>query len=132
MHMVKIGTTLERRGPVPEQDCISFLGPDVKPSLATPAMISRMEFTARDAVLPHLAQGQDTVGTHVNVSHLAATPAGAEITYRATVRAIEGRKIIFDVEAADEQEVIGKGTHERFVIDVARFAEGLKKKFGQT
>ena len=128
--MVKPGTTLERKIVVSEQDAISFLGADVKPSLASPRMIGLMEFACRDAVLPHLDEGQDTVGTHVNVSHLAATPLGDEVTYRATVIEVEGRKLTFEVEARDSREVVGKGTHERYIIDVERFAAGLKKRFG--
>ena len=128
--MVKPGTTLERKIVVSEQDAISFLGVDVKPSLASPRMIGHMEFACRDAVLPHLDEGQDTVGTHVNVSHLAATPLGDEVTYRATVIEVEGRKLTFEVEARDSRDVVGKGTHERYIIDVERFAAGLKKRFG--
>ena len=128
--MADPGATLERKKIVTEQDAISFLGEDVKPSLASPRMIGHMEFTARDAVLPHLEPGQDTVGTHVNVSHLAATPLGDEVTYRATLIVVEGRKLTFEVEARDSRQVVGQGTHERFIIDVKRFAAGLKKKFG--
>ena len=129
--MVEPGIELERKIVVSEEDSITFLGADVKPSLATPAMIARMEITAHDAVQPHLADGQDTVGTRVNVEHLAATPLGAEVTYGAKLTAVDGRRLTFDVEASDEREVVGRGTHERFIIDVERFAAGLRKKFGQ-
>lgn len=129
--MVEVGTSLEKKQIVLEEDCITFLGTDVKPSLATPRMIMWMEYACRDAVLPHLENGQDTVGTHVDVRHLAPTPLGGQITYRATVREIDGRKLTFEVEALDEKETIGKGSHERYVVDVERFAAGLKKKFGQ-
>ena len=128
--MVKPGTTLERKKAVGEQDVISFLGADVKPSLASPRMIGHMEFAARDAVLPHLEPGQDTVGTRVDVSHLGATPLGDEVTYRATLTEVDGRKLTFEVEARDSREVVGRGTHERYIINVERFAAGLKKKFG--
>ena len=128
--MVKPGTTLERKKAVGEQDAISFLGADVKPSLASPRMIGHMEFAARDAVLPHLEPGQDTVGTRVDVSHLGATPLGDEVTYRATLTEVDGRKLTFEVEARDSREVVGRGTHERYIINVERFAAGLKKKFG--
>jgi predicted thioesterase len=129
--MVEAGITLERKRIVSEDDSITFLGADVKPSLSTPRMILWMEYAARDAVLPHLEAGQDTVGVRVDVRHLAATPLGAEVSYRATVAAVEGRRITFEVEAQDGAEMIGKGLHERYVVDVQRFAEGLKKKFGQ-
>jgi predicted thioesterase len=129
--MVEPGITLERKRIVAADDSITFLGADVKPSLSTPRMIQWMEYAARDAVLPHLEPGQDTVGVRVDVRHLAATPLGAEVSYRATVTAVEGRRITFEVEAQDGAETIGKGLHERYIIDVQRFAEGLKKKFGQ-
>ena len=129
--MVEAGITLERKRIVSEDDSITFLGEDVKPSLATPRMILWMEYAARDAVLPHLEPGQDTVGVRVDVRHLAATPLGAEVTYRATVSKVEDRRITFDVEARDGAEIIGKGLHERYIVDVKRFAEGLRKKFGQ-
>ena len=129
--MVEPGISLERRIVVSEEDAITFLGTDVKPSLATPAMIARMEITAHDAVQPHLEEGQDTVGTRVNVEHLAATPLGNEVSYRAKLAAVDGRRLTFEVEASDQREVVGRGTHERFIIDVERFAAGLRKKFGQ-
>jgi fluoroacetyl-CoA thioesterase len=128
--MLAPGIMLEQKHAVTEADAIRFLGPDVPPSLATRSMIWWMEFTCRDAVLPHLEQGQDTVGTRVNISHVAATPLGHEVTYRAKVTAVDGRKLTFEVEARDGEELIGQGTHERFIIDVARFAAGLRKKFG--
>ncbi len=129
--VIKIGATLERKLIVREEDCISFLGGSVKPSLASPQMIGHMEYTARDAVLSHLDEGQDTVGTRVDVAHLGATPSGDEVTYKAVVTAVDGNKVTFDVEAVDSQETVGRGTHERYVIDVERFARGLRKKFGQ-
>jgi fluoroacetyl-CoA thioesterase len=129
--MVEIGITLERKRTVSEDDSITFLGEHVQPSLATPRMILWMEYAARDAVLPRLEPGQDTVGVRVDVRHLAATPLGAEVTYRATVSKVEDRRITFDVEARDGAEIIGKGLHERYIVDVKRFAEGLRKKFGQ-
>jgi predicted thioesterase len=129
--MVEAGITVERKRIVSAEDSITFLGEDVKPSLATPRMILWMEYAARDAVLPYLEPGQDTVGVRVDVRHLAATPMGAEVSYRATVAAVEGRRITFEVEAHAGNEMVGKGIHERHVIDVKRFAEGLRKKFGQ-
>jgi predicted thioesterase len=129
--MVEPGITLERKRAVSEDDSITFLGEGVKPSLSTPRMIMWMEYAARDAVLPHLESGQDTVGVRVDVRHLAATPLGHEVTYRAIVTKVEGRQVTFEVEAHDGTEAVGKGLHERYVIDVKRFAEGLKKKFGQ-
>jgi fluoroacetyl-CoA thioesterase len=128
--MLAPGITLEQKHAVTEAETITFLGGDVPPSLATPAMISRLEFACRDAVLPNLESGQDTVGTRVSVEHLAATPLGKAVTYLAKLTAVDGRRLMFEVEAREGGELIGRGTHERFVIDVARFAAGLKKRFG--
>jgi len=94
-------------------------------------MILWLEFAARDALLPHLEEGQDSVGVRVDVEHLAATPQGASVRYRAEVVSVDGRKVRFAVEAHDGVEVVGKGFHERFVVDVARFARGLQKRFDQ-
>ena len=82
-------------------------------------------------MLPHLDKGQDTVGVRVDVSHLAPTPIGETVAYRATVTKIDGRKVTFEVEAADSRQTVGKGTHERFIVDVERFAERLRKRFGE-
>jgi predicted thioesterase len=129
--MVEPGISLERKRIVSDEDAITFLGDGVKPSLSTPRMIMWMEYAARDAVLPHLEPGQDTVGVRVDVSHLAATPLGEEVTYRATISKVEGRRLTFEVEALDSRETVGKGLHERYIVDVKRFAEGLRKRFGQ-
>ena len=127
--MLQPGISIEQRRAVLQADCITFLGGDVQPSLSTPAMILWMEMACRDLVKPHLEEGQDTVGVRVDVEHLAASPAGAQVVYRAKLTAVEERKVSFDVEAADGEEIIGRGRHTRFVIDVERFARRLKKRF---
>ena len=127
--MVKPGITLEQKRQVLREDAITFLATDVKPSLASPSMIRWMEYAARDAVLPHLDEGQDTVGVRVDVAHLAPTPMGETVVYRATVTEVDGRKVTFEVEACDSRQTVGKGTHERFIIDIERFADRLRKQF---
>ena len=127
--MLKPGIEYEEKRVVSERDAITFLGDAVQPSLSTPSMINWMEFAARDGVKSHLDPGQDTVGTRVEVEHLAATPLGAEVTYRSKLVAVEGRRLTFEIEAADAKEVVGRGRHERHVIDVERFAAGLRKRF---
>jgi len=87
-----------------------------------------MEITARNTVKPHLLDGQDTVGTQVNVRHLAATPIGMQVRFYAEVLSVEGQRVLFKVEAHDEKEKIGEGTHERFIVDVGRFATRLQAK----
>ena len=113
---------------VSDAEAIHFLGKEVTPALSTPSMILGLEITARDAVLPLLEPGQDTVGTHVNVSHLAATPLGMKVIFRATLKTVDRRRLTFAVEAYDEKDKIAEGTHERFIVDVARYAERLNAK----
>jgi fluoroacetyl-CoA thioesterase len=96
--------------------------------LATPHMIALMEGAAQQSVAPYLADGQSTVGVHVDVRHLAATPLGMQVRVRAELMAVDGRKLTFKVEAFDASEKIGEGVHERFVIDLARFEDRLKRK----
>lgn len=126
--MLEPGILLEQVRVVRRDDCINFLGADVRPSLATPSMIYWMEICCRDAILPHVGEGNDSVGIKVSVEHLAATPMGQSVTYTAKLVAVEGRRASFEVEASDGAEVVGRGTHERVVVDVSRFAARLRKK----
>jgi fluoroacetyl-CoA thioesterase len=107
---------------------IDFLATDEARVLATPFLIGYMELTARNAIRPFLDDNEDSVGTTVNIRHLAATPVGMSVHFRAEVTAVEGRRVAFRVEARDETELIGEGTHERFVIDVSRFVARLAAK----
>ena len=95
---------------------------------ATPSMIALMEEAALECVADHVGEGNGTVGTSLNVQHIAPTPIGMKVHAIATVTAIDGRKITFSVEAYDETEKIGFGTHERFIIDNARFQSKCDKK----
>jgi fluoroacetyl-CoA thioesterase len=97
--------------------------------LATPVMIMAMENAALNAIKPYFEAGESAVGTHVEVSHLAATPLGHRVTAFAEVTRTAGRNIEFRVRAMDEAEEIGTGTHARVVIDLARFSERLAAKF---
>ena len=128
--MVEVGISLDQKRVTRRDDCITFLGGDVRPSLATPSMIKRMEICCRDAILPHLDGGQDSVGIKVEIEHLAATPMGQEVTYTAAVVEVDGRRVRFRVEASDSSETVGRGVHERYVVDIERFAARLRKKFG--
>ena len=125
---IPVGTKSEQRLLVTNENAITFLGPEGPRVLSTPHMIGYMERTSRDTVLPLLDAGYDTVGTHVNVSHLAAAPIGASVTFRAEVIAVEDRRIQFRVEAWDEQEKLGEGTHERTIINIAKFATRMAQK----
>jgi fluoroacetyl-CoA thioesterase len=98
--------------------------------LGTPAMLMLMEQAALTAVEPALPEGQTTVGTLLDVRHLAATPVGMQVTVRARLVAIDGRKLTYDVDAEDEREPIGRGTHERVIVDVDRFLKRVAEKAG--
>jgi fluoroacetyl-CoA thioesterase len=95
---------------------------------ATPAMIALMEGAAVAAIDHLLPEGSASVGTELNVRHLAATPLGHTVRARAEVTGVEGRQITFTVQAWDETELIGEGTHTRFVIDMGRFLKRLESK----
>jgi fluoroacetyl-CoA thioesterase len=100
--------------------------------LATPVMINLMEAAALDAVEAMLPAGFQSLGIKLDVSHHAATPVGMRIFATARLTAVEGRRLRFEVEARDEKEVIGGGSHERVVVNVARFDERVRKKLGET
>ena len=96
--------------------------------LSTPRLISFMERTAHFAILPHLKEGQTSVGTVVNIRHLGATPVGMQVRFRAELVKVDRRRLRFKVEAWDELEKVGEGEHERFIIDQDRFNEKLAQK----
>ncbi len=96
--------------------------------LATPVMINLIEAAALEAIERLLPPGHQSLGTVLNVRHIAATPVGMRVTASAEVVGVEGRTILFRVEARDERELIGDGTHERVVVNVARFDERVQKK----
>src|SRR3954466_4155614 len=99
--------------------------------LATPVMINLMEAAALAAVERFLPPGYQSLGTVLNVRHIAATPVGMRVQATAIVQAVEGRTIRFTVEARDERERIGDGTHERVVVNVAKFDHRVKRKLAQ-
>ena len=93
---------------------------------ASPAMVALMENAAMNAVAPHLEAGQTTVGTEISTTHIKASALGATITATATLTAIEGRKLTFAVTAHDGGNIIGEGTHTRFIVDRERFLAKVK------
>jgi fluoroacetyl-CoA thioesterase len=99
--------------------------------LATPVMINLIEAAALDAVERLLPPGRQSLGTLLNVRHIAATPVGMRVTATAEVTGVEGRTIRFRVEARDEKELIGDGTHERVVVNVAKFDERVQRKLSK-
>jgi predicted thioesterase len=105
-----------------------FVGSGKIAVLATPVMINLIEAAALDAVEHLLPEGHQSLGIHLDVSHTAATPVGLRVTATAEVTAVEGRTISFRVEARDQYEKIGGGTHRRVVVSVARFDARVQRK----
>ncbi len=128
MANIPIGTRGEQKRLVTTENAISFLGMEGARVLSTPHMIGLMEWTCRETVLPLLEPGHDTVGTHVNVAHLSAAPIGAMVTFSAEVIGVTEKRVTFRVEARDEKEKLGEGTHERAIINIAKFATRLAEK----
>jgi fluoroacetyl-CoA thioesterase len=112
----------------PEHLASRFKDPTLPPVLATPVMILIMENAALNAIRGFLEPGESAVGTAVNVHHLAATPVGHRVTAEAEVIKAAGRQIEFRVSARDEIDEIGRGTHERMVVDLRRLEQRLAAK----
>jgi predicted thioesterase len=128
MENIETGLTGERTATVIEELLATNLGSGGVEVYATPAMIALMESAAVAAIAPLLPEGQGSVGIALDVRHLAATPPGQQVRARAEVTAVDGRKVTFAVQAWDEHELIGEGTHTRYVIDVARFLARAEAK----
>jgi len=97
---------------------------------ATPAMIGLMENAALKVVDPQLPEGYATVGMHLDVEHLAATPIGMNVKAKAVLKEIDGKKLTFFVQAFDEQDKIGEGIHTRYIVKVEKFLQQTKIKKG--
>ena len=114
---------------LPEHLANQFKDATLPAVLATPVMIMAMENAALSAIKPYFEAGESAVGTRVDVSHVAATPAGRRVVAFAEVTRVAGRHIDFRVHAMDGSEEIGRGTHSRVVIDLAEFNKRLAAKF---
>lgn len=116
---------------VSEEKTAKKVGSGALDVYATPAMIALMEQTAAESVEKELEEGMTTVGIKINVDHLAATPVGLKVVCNSNLVQIDGRKLVFEIEASDESGLIGKAYHERFIVDSERFMgktlEKLKK-----
>src|SRR5690348_10168275 len=113
---------------VASEQTAPFVGSGRIAVLATPVMINVIEAAALAAVEHLLPVGHQSLGTHLDISHIAATPVGLRVTATAEVSRVEGRTITFRVDARDEREPIGGGTHTRLVVSVARFDERVQRK----
>jgi fluoroacetyl-CoA thioesterase len=113
---------------VAEENTAAHFGAGGVHVFGTPMMIGLMENAAFSAIQPLLPEGQSSVGTRVNVTHLAATPIGMTVTATAELIEVDGRRLVFRVEARDEKELIGEGQHERFIITLDRFLSRIAEK----
>lgn len=112
---------------VDETRCIGFMGKEGA-VYATPRMVSDVEYTCRDMLLEHLDAGEDSVGTHVSIDHLAPTPMGLQVTIEVRVAEVDRRKITWEFTVRDPLEEVGRGRHVRFVVETAKTRERLAAK----
>ena len=95
---------------------------------ATPRMVSDVEYACRDFLLAHLDAGEDSVGAHVSIDHLAPTPLGLSVSVQIQVKEVDRRKVVFEFSVRDLLEEVGRGTHVRFVVETAKTRERLAAK----
>ncbi len=124
---LKAGIATTRAFEVDRSRTIGFMGDEGR-VYATPAMIMDIEITARDLIKEHLDDGEDTVGTHVSVDHLAATIEGDTAVVTITVTEVDGRAVTVEASVKDSLEDVGRGIHKRFIVDTAKTFERLKAK----
>ena len=126
--MIETGIKGHREQIVTPEMSAARVGSGLVDVFATPMLVALVEQTCYESVLPHLDVGQGTVGTLVNVSHLSATPIGRRVWCDSELTEVDRRRLVFSVKAYDDCGLIGEGTHERFVIDTAKFMDKLKAK----
>lgn len=121
------GVSRTERVSIDNDRVIAFMGDAVR-VYSTPSMVSDVEYACLRLIQEHLEPGKSSVGVHVSMEHLGATPLGASVDVVVTVRAVEGRKVSLDAEVRDALEVVGRGSHTRFVVDVGRHEERVAEK----
>lgn len=125
MNKLKIGLTNKFEKRVLFDDTAEMIGSGNLQVFATPMMIAMMESASKDLVQPYLEEGKTTVGTSVDVKHIAATKMGKKVWAIAELIEMDQKKFVFKVEAFDENKKIGEGTHERFIVDCKKFLSKL-------
>ncbi|MCQ2180323.1 MAG: thioesterase family protein [Bacteroidales bacterium] len=126
--MVEIGIRGRQETTVTSANVATNVGSGKVKVFATPMMISLVEKAACLSIEPFLEEGQSSVGTHIDISHCAATPMGMQVWAETEVIGIDRRRITFSVKAYDERGLIGEGTHERFIIDIEKFLSKAESK----
>lgn len=113
---------------VTKDKCAGAIGSGELDVFATPSMIALIEETAWKSVVPHLQPGEGTVGTALNVRHVAATPVGLQVTCETELTLVDRRRLVFDVKVYDAFGLVGEGTHERFIIQYEKFMKKVDEK----
>ena len=129
--MLKTGIKGHQELVVTQELTAKNMGSGVMDVFAPPAMLALMEKTAFTSVAEYLNEGCGSVGTKVDIEHVASSPVGMKITCDSELIEIEGRKLVFKVEAYDEKGLIGKGTHERFIVENKKFQEKTDNKLAK-
>ena len=129
--MLKTGIKGHQELVVTQELTAKNMGSGVMDVFATPAMLALMEKTAFTSVAEYLNEGCGSVGTKVDIEHVASSPVGMKITCDSDLIEIEGRKLVFICEAYDEKGLIGKGTHERFIVENKKFQEKTDNKLAK-
>ena len=124
---LQAGLSVNREFPVDRGRTIDFMGEDAR-VYATPMLVRDIEVACRDLLLEHLDPGEDSVGTRVEIDHLAATLLGMKVTITATLAELKGRAAVFEVSASDGLDVICRGRHGRFIANVEQVKQRLKQK----
>ena len=125
---IQPGLSAEVETTVSETETAAHLGSGSLAVYATPALVALMENAAVQALEEHLPEDQTTVGSHIDVRHLAATPVGMKVRAHAELREVSGRKLTFHIQAWDEVELIGEASHVRYLIDTGKFMEKVGEK----
>ncbi len=126
--IMEIGIKGKKERVIPYEQTAEYISSGLLPVFATPCMIQFMEETARTSVEPYLNEGQSTVGTSVDIKHLASTFVGCKVTCESELIEVDRRRLVFYVKVYDEKDLLGEGKHERFIIDNAKFIAKLDEK----
>ena len=126
--MLSTGIKGRKTTEVTQENTAEVVGSGTLPVFATPAMIALIEATASESVAPFLEEGSSTVGTHLDIAHSSATPVGMSATCETELVEVDRRRLVFRVVVTDAKGEIGSGTHERFVVDNAKFMSKAESK----
>ncbi len=127
---LKNGLSVTRRITVDAERSVGLLGPGLE-VYATPSMVRDIEIVSHDLIVEHLDAGEESVGTHISVDHRGATPLGMSVDITVTVVEVDGRRLRLDAEVKDALEQVGRGRHDRFVVDIEKQKARLEAKLAK-